>query len=37
LLEPQVVERRKREVIDLVERTLFVPRSTSHGNEPPVI
>jgi AcrR family transcriptional regulator len=37
LLEPQVVERRKREVIDLVERTLFVPGSTSQGNEPPVI
>jgi TetR/AcrR family transcriptional regulator len=27
LLEPKVIERRKREVIDMVERTLFVPRS----------
>jgi TetR/AcrR family transcriptional regulator len=26
LLEPAVIERRKREVIDMVERTLFVPR-----------
>jgi TetR/AcrR family transcriptional regulator len=26
LLEPRVIERRKREVIDMVERTLFTPR-----------
>ena len=29
LLEPAVIERRKREVIDMVERTLFVPRKIS--------
>src|SRR5580658_8256860 len=36
LLEPQVVERRKREVIDLVERTLFVSRKVSQDNDPPL-
>ena len=34
LLEPAVIERRKREVIDMVERTLFIARA--HGNEPPL-
>lgn len=33
LLEPAVIERRKREVIDMVERTLFVSRE---GNETPL-
>ncbi len=37
LLEPAVIERRKREVIDMVERTLFVPRNVSHGNDPPLV
>jgi len=32
LLEPAVIERRKKEVIDLVERTLFVPRHGSRRN-----
>ena len=35
LLEPAVIERRKREVIDMVERTLFITRSKS-SNEPPL-
>ncbi len=35
LLEPAVIERRKREVIDMVERTLFITRSAS-GNQPPL-
>jgi len=33
LLEPAVIERRKREVIDMVERTLFTTRA---GNETPL-
>lgn len=36
LLEPAVIERRKREVIDMVERTLFVAKSAAGGNEPPL-
>ena len=36
LLEPTVIERRKREVIDMVERTLFLPHSTPAGSEPPL-
>lgn len=34
LLEPAVIERRKREVFDMVERTLFVARKVSRGNDP---
>jgi AcrR family transcriptional regulator len=37
LLEPAVIERRKREVIDMVERTLFVPRRTPASSEPPLV
>jgi TetR/AcrR family transcriptional regulator len=38
LLEPAVIERRKREVIDMVERTLFVTRKVSDaGSEPPLV
>lgn len=37
LLEPAVIERRKREVIDMVERTLFVPRRTPGSSEPPLV
>jgi TetR/AcrR family transcriptional regulator len=36
LLEPAVIERRKREVIDMVERTLFV-RKVSEGNDPALV
>ena len=36
LLEPAVIERRKREVIDMVERTLFVSRNTPPENQPPL-
>jgi hypothetical protein len=35
LLEPAVIERRKREVIDMVERTLFVMRKVE-ANAPPL-
>ena len=35
LLEPVVIERRKREVIDMVERTLFVTRKVE-SNDPPL-
>jgi TetR/AcrR family transcriptional regulator len=35
LLEPAVIERRKREVIDMVERTLFITRSASANQPPP--
>lgn len=37
LFEPKVVELRKREVIDMVERTLFINRPVSTGNEPPLV
>jgi TetR/AcrR family transcriptional regulator len=37
LLEPAVIERRKREVIDMVERTLFVPRRMPGSSEPPLV
>lgn len=37
LLEPAVIERRKREVIDMVERTLFVTRKVSHHDDPPLV
>ena len=37
LLEPVVIERRKREVIDMVERTLFVTRKVSHHDDPPLV
>jgi hypothetical protein len=37
LLEPAVIERRKREVIDMVERTLFVTRKVSQDNDPPLV
>jgi TetR/AcrR family transcriptional regulator len=33
LLEPAVIERRKREVIDLVERTLFIQKPAASGTE----
>jgi len=36
LFEPKVVELRKREVIDMVERTLFINRPASN-NEPPLV
>ena len=37
LFEPKVVELRKREVIDMVERTLFINRPASAVNEPPLV
>jgi TetR/AcrR family transcriptional regulator len=37
LLEPAVIERRKREVIDMVDRTLFVPRRMPGSSEPPLV
>jgi TetR/AcrR family transcriptional regulator len=37
LLEPAVIERRKREVIDMVERTLFVTRKVSRHDDPPLV
>jgi TetR/AcrR family transcriptional regulator len=37
LLEPAVIERRKREVIDMVERTLFINRRVSGDSETPLV
>ena len=37
LLEPAMIERRKREVIDMVERTLFVTRKDPRDDDPPLV
>jgi hypothetical protein len=35
MLEPQLIEKRKREVIDMVERTLFVTPPPGSGQDAP--